>query len=55
MHDVPVVLLIVLTNTAAAILMRQFGHANGDEMVSEHWLFGNPANPSGLIVQNLYL
>lgn len=43
MHDVPVVLLIVLTNTVADILMRQFGHANGDKMGSEHWVFGNAA------------
>lgn len=36
MHDVPVVFLIVLTNTVSDILMKQFGHANGHEMGSEH-------------------
>lgn len=35
MHEVPVVLLIALTNTLADILMKQFGHANGHKMGSE--------------------
>lgn len=43
MHDVPVFLLIVLTNTVAVILMKQFGHANGHKRDPESLSFGNRA------------